>query len=32
MIIGRIAADSTEPFNYKSPLNNMAKFTSNILD
>ena len=32
MIVGRVAADSTEPFNYKSPLNNMAKFTSNILD
>lgn len=32
MIVGRVSADSTEPFNYKSPLNNMAKFTSNILD
>lgn len=31
-ISGRVSADNTEPFNYTSPLDNMLKMTSNILN
>lgn len=31
-ITGRVSADNTEPFNYTSPLDNMLKMTSNILN